>query len=362
MVNFEKDINIEAILSKISTNESVSDVHIWANDFIAFRINGEIQKYDKIGRLPEEYVEIMLKHLLKWNQKAYEKFVGDKEADFSYISNDGTPYRVNAFFKLGKIGIVMRKINSIAKELSDLMFSDLADVVKTKMLSRKTGLILVTGPTGSGKSTTIVSMIQYINQLRSENIITIEDPIEFIFKPEKSIISQREVWHDTWSFVNALRSTMREDPNIIFVWEIRDKETAESVLSLSETGHLVFSTLHTPSAWGTVNRFISFFEPEIQGSVADRLADALIWVMSQFLVKNAEWKGRLAIYELMINTLAIRNNISKKQIPQIDNVIETNNSHGMITMKQYAQRLIEKGIVTRESVWFILGPQQKAQW
>ncbi len=355
MVNFEKDINIEAILSKISSNDSVSDIHIGAEDYIAFRINGEIQKYDKIGKLPEEYVEIMLKHLMKGNQKAYEKFIGDKESDFSYISNDLTPYRVNAYFKLGKIGIVMRKINSMARDISDIMFADLADVLKNQILNKKTGLILVTGPTGSGKSTSIVSMIQHINSVRAENIITIEDPIEFVFKPEKSIISQREVGHDTWSFVNALRSCMREDPNVVFVGEIRDKETADAVLSLSETGHLVFSTLHTPSASGTVNRFISFFEPEIQDSVADRLADSLLAVLSQFLVKNADGKGRVANYELMINTLAIKNNISKRQIPQIDNVIETNNSNGMISMKQYAQRLVDKNIVAEEAVWFILG-------
>ncbi|MBP6910023.1 Flp pilus assembly complex ATPase component TadA [Patescibacteria group bacterium] len=235
MVNFEKEVNIEAILSKISSNEAVSDIHISSDEYISFRVNGEIQKYEKTSRLAEEYVEIMLKHLMKGNQKAYEKFVGDKEADFSYISMDGTPYRVNAYFKLGKIGIVMRKINSVAKELKDLMFSDVADTIKQKILSRKTGLIIVTGPTGSGKSTSIVSMIEHINNSRSENIITIEDPIEFIFKPQKSIISQREVGHDTWSFMNALRSTMREDPNVVFVGEIRDKETAESVLSLAET-------------------------------------------------------------------------------------------------------------------------------
>lgn len=355
MVNFEKDINIEAILQKISTNESVSDIHIWAEDYIAFRINGEIQKYDKIGKLPEEYVEIMLKHLMKWNQKAYEKFVWDKESDFSYVANDGTPYRVNAYFKLGKVGIVMRKINSTSKQIADLMFTDVADILKSKVLSKKTGLILVTWPTWSGKSTSIVSMISHINEQRAENIITIEDPIEFVFKPEKSIISQREVGHDTWSFVNALRSAMREDPNVVFVWEIRDKETADAVLSLSETGHLVFSTLHTPSASGTINRFISFFEPEIQDSVADRLGESLLCVLSQFLVKNSDGKWRVAVYELMLNTLAVRNNIAKRQIPQIDNVIETNNSIGMISMKQYTQRLLDKWLVLPESVSFILG-------
>lgn len=359
MVNFEKEINIEAILSKISSNEAVSDIHISSDEYISFRVNGEIQKYEKTSKLAEEYVEIMLKHLMKGNQKAYEKFVGDKEADFSYVSMDGTPYRVNAYFKLGKIGIVMRKINSTAKDLRDLMFSDVADTIKQKILAKKTGLMLVTWPTGSGKSTSIVSMIEHINTTRAENVITIEDPIEFIFKAQKSIISQREVGHDTWSFMNALRSTMREDPNVIFVGEIRDKETAESVLSLAETGHLVFSTLHTSSAALTVNRFMSFFSPEIQDSVADRLADALIGVQSQFLVKSADGKSRVGVFELMVNTLATRNNISKRAISQIDNIIETNNSTGMISMKQYAQRLVEKGIVNPETVSFILGENQQ---
>ncbi len=202
-------------------------------------------------------------------------------------------------------------------------------------------------------------MIEHINTTRAENVITIEDPIEFIFKPQKSIISQREVGHDTWSFMNALRSTMREDPNVIFVGEIRDKETAESVLSLAETGHLVFSTLHTSSSSLTVNRFMSFFSPEIQDSVADRLSDALAGVMSQFLVKSADSKSRVGVFELMINTLATKNNISKRAISQIDNIIETNNTTGMISMKQYAQRLLDKGIVNQEAVSFILGDAQR---
>ncbi len=273
---------------------------------------------------------------------------------------DGTPYRVNAYFKLGKIGIVMRKINSVAKQVSDLMFADMADTIKQKILSKKTGLILVTGPTGSGKSTSIISMIEHINVTRSENIITIEDPIEFVFKPQKSIISQREVGHDTWSFLNALRATMREDPNVIFVGEIRDKETAEAAIALAETGHLVFSTLHTSSASLTVNRFISFFSPEIQDSIASRLSDALNCVLSQFLVKSADGKSRVGVYELMINTLATKNNIAKRAISQIDNIIETNNTHGMISMKQYAQRLIDKGIVDPSALGFIMGdPSQK---
>ncbi len=154
-------------------------------------------------------------------------------------------------------------------------------------------------------------MLEYINQNRTENIITIEDPIEYVFHPKKCLISQREIGHDTWSFNNALRAAMREDPNIIFVGEIRDKETAESVLSLAETGHLVFSTLHTNSAANTVNRFISFFEPAIQFSVRERLAETLIGVQSQCLVKTKDKNSRVGAFELMINSTSIRNNIKK---------------------------------------------------
>lgn len=217
----------------------------------------------------------------------------------------------------------MRKINAVAKKLEDIIFSDIADSIKKNILSQKKGLYLVTGPTGSGKSTSLVAMLELLNETRTDHLITIEDPIEFVFQEQKCIISQREIGHDTWSFANALRSAMREDPNIIFVGEIRDRETAESVLSLAETGHLVFSTLHTGSAANTVNRLISFFPPEIQSSVADRLAESLIGVQSQVLVKTKDGASRVGIFEVMINTTSVRNNIKKKEIEQIDNIIET---------------------------------------
>jgi len=185
-------------------------------------------------------------------------------------------------------------------------------------------------------------MLEYINQTRSEHMITIEDPIEFLFQPKKCLISQREIGHDTWSFANALRAAMREDPNIIVVGEIRDRETADSALSLAETGHLVFSTLHTNSAANTVNRLISFFPPEIQESVCDRLATSLIGVQSQFLVKSKDGKSRVGVYEVMLNTTSVRNNIKKREIEQIDNIIETSSLIGMINLKKYAQRLIDK--------------------
>ena len=342
--------DIEQILALIEKNFNISDLHLAGGESISYRLNGEIIKEESVGKLSNEAVEVILRQLFQGNPQRFDKFLGDKEADFAFVSKAGIPYRVNAFFKTGRIGIVMRKINAIAKKLDELMFSDMADSIKKYILSQKKWLYLVAGPTGSGKSTSLVAMIELLNQTRTDHLITIEDPIEFVFQPQKCIISQREIGHDTWSFANALRSAMREDPNIIFVGEIRDTETAESVLSLAETWHLVFSTLHTWSAANTINRMISFFPPEIQGSVAERLAEALIGIHSQVLVKTKDGKSRVWVFELMINTVSVRNNIKKREIEQIDNIIETSSLIGMITLKKYAQRLIDKWIIDPSEV------------
>ena len=342
--------DIEQILALIEKNVNISDLHLSGGESIAYRLNGEIIREEKAGKLTNEIVEIILRQLFQGNPQRYDKFLGDKEADFAYVSKTWTPYRVNAFLKTGKIGIVMRKINSVAKNIEDLMFTDIADSIKKNVLGAKKWLYLVTGPTGSGKSTSLVAMLEQININRSEHMITIEDPIEFVFQAKKCLVSQREIGHDTRSFANALRAAMREDPDIIFVGEIRDRETAEAALSLAETGHLVFSTLHTNSAANTVNRFISFFPPEIQESVCDRLASSLIWVQSQFLVKSKDGKSRIGIYEVMLNTTSVRNNIKKREIEQIDNIIETSSLIGMINLKKYAQRLIDKWIIDKTEV------------
>lgn len=347
--------DIEQILVLIEKNPNISDLHLSWGESISYRNNGEIIREETAGKLSNESMEIVLRQLFQGNPQRFDKFLWDKEADFAFVSKNGIPYRVNAFFKTGRIGVVMRKINAMAKKLEDLIFSDISDSIKKHILSAKKWLYLVTGPTGSGKSTSLVAMLQDLNETRNENLITIEDPIEFIFEPKKCIISQREIWHDTRSFSNALRSAMREDPNIIFVGEIRDRETAESVLSLAETGHLVFSTLHTNSASNTVNRYISFFPPEIQESVSDRLAESLIWIQSQVLVKTKDEKSRVGIFEVMINTTSIKNNIKKRAIDQIDSIIETSSLIGMISLKKYAQRLIDKEIIDPKEVAWLFG-------
>ncbi len=347
--------DIEQILALIEKNPNISDLHLSWGESISYRSNGEIVREETAGKLSNESMEIVLRQLFQGNPQRFDKFLWDKEADFAYVSKNGVPYRVNAFFKTGRIGVVMRKINAMAKKLEDLIFSDISDSIKKNILSAKKWLYLVTGPTGSGKSTSLVAMIQELNETRNENLITIEDPIEFIFEPKNCIVSQREIGHDTRSFGNALRSAMREDPNIIFVGEIRDRETAESVLSLAETGHLVFSTLHTNSAANTVNRYISFFPPEIQDSVSDRLAESLIGIQSQFLVKTKDGKSRVGIFEVMINTTSIKNNIKKRAIDQIDSIIETSSLIWMINLKKYAQRLIDKQIIDPKEVERLFG-------
>lgn len=354
-----KKIQIEDILGQISANKDISDIHMAAWEYICFRISWEVVKYTKLPKFTQENMEIIIKQLMKSNQKAFESFLADKEADLSFISNDGTPYRVNVFFKLGKMWVVLRKINSEALPLDMLFFDDIANSIKKNVLWQKSWLFLVTWPTWSWKSTTLVAMIDYLNKNRTEHIITIEDPVEFVFKWENCIVSQREVWHDTWAFKNALRAAMREDPDIILVWEIRDKETAEAVLNLAETWHLVFSTLHTSSASWTINRYISFFPPEIQDSIADRLWDATCGVVSQRLVKKSWWKWRCWIYELMLNTSGVRNNIKKRQLSQIDSMIETWVKQWMISVEQYARKLIDEGMVSEETLSWVFNKTWK---
>lgn len=354
MSNILLSVDIEDIMSLISKNPNISDIHISWDEAIAYRLNWEIIRQEQAGKLTNENIEIILRQLFQWNPQRFERFLADKESDFAYVSKDLTSYRVNAFLKTGRIGIVMRKINNIPRKLEEIMFTNIAENIKKQISTSKSWLFLITWPTGAWKSTSMVAIIEYLNQTRNENIVTIEDPIEFIFEPKKCLISQREIWHDTRSFKNSLRSSMRQDPDIVFVWEIRDQETAESVLNLAETWHLVFSTLHTSSASHTINRFISFFDPEIQDSIRSRFADALLGIQSQMLVKTKDWKNRVAILEVMLNNTAIKNNLRRWDIDQLDNIMESWYNQWMIKLWQYAERLVEKDIVNWNEVSWLL--------
>ena len=350
-----KKLEITTLLDIIATDDRVSDLHISAGDYVAYRVNGDIVKQDQFGKITSEFMELFLKHLMQSDGDKLAKFWSDKDMDFAYIAKNGVSYRVNAFMKLSKVAVVMRKINAEARKLDALMYEDIAESLRKNILVRKSGLFLVTGPTWSWKSTSLVAMLEYLNHNVNAHMITIEDPIEFVFKADKCLISQRELWGDTWSFANALRSAMREDPNIIFVWEIRDMATAEAALNLAETWHLVFSTLHTGSASATINRYISLFPPEIQSNVSDRLADSLAGVLSQFLLKSKDQKSRIWLYEFVINNTAVRANIKKWDIRWIDNIIETSSNQWMISMKSYAKRLVTQWLIDESAVsWLFL--------
>lgn len=338
-------MDIEGILAPVSQNSNISDLHLSAGERVAYRLNGEIVRKEELGVISDEQMEILLKQLFRNNPQRYDKFLADKEADFAYLSKLNTPYRVNAFLKTGKTGAVLRKIDKEPRKIEEIMLKSTATSLKQHILSAQKGLFLVTGPTGAGKSTTIVSLLEEINARQAHHLITIEDPIEHVFIPQKSLISQRELGHDTWSFNNAIKSALREDPDVIFIGEIRNVETAEAVLDLAETGHLVFSTLHTNSAASSINRFLSFFPADMQMGVLDRLGDALGGVLSQALVKRKDGMGRIAIFELLLNTTAVRNNLKNRSLDQIPNILETSTQLGMISTKQYAKKLFELQLI-----------------
>lgn len=354
-------LDIESILKLISNNQNISDLHLAAWEFVAYRLNGEMIRKEEIGKISDENMEILLRQLFKNNPQRFDKFLVDKEADFAYVSKEWTAYRVNAYLSTGRFNAVMRKINNVPRSLEDTMFQNIAESIKKNVLEVPRWLFLVTGPTGWWKSTSIVAMLEILNKEKAYKIITIEDPIEYVFQAKKSLISQREIWHDTWSFGSALNSSLREDPNVIFVWEIRNSETAEAVLNLAETWHLVFSTLHTNSAAQTINRYLSFYSSDMQNSVLERMSECLVWIMSQCLVRLRDDNGRIWVFELLLNNNAVKNNLKKREIDQIQNIIETSTQNWMISLRQYAKKLLERNIIDPRDVERIMSNKNAAQ-
>lgn len=283
----------------------------------------------------------VLSELLYKKKERIEFFEKNLEIDFGYIHSDGSSYRGNAYIYLGRVAIALRRISENVKNLGEL---GIPKSIK-KVLQAKQGLFLVTGPTGSGKSTSMASILETINETRSSHILTIEDPIEYVFKNKKSIFAQREVGRDTHSFGNAIKSAMREDSDIIMIGEIRDAETMETALSLSETGHLVFSTLHTSGSVQTINRMTQFFPTTVEPQIRARIGESLIGVLSQRLIPTKDKKSRVAIREMMYVNSGIKNLIIKGDLAQINNTIEIGNQDGMISMRKYADMLRDQGLV-----------------
>ncbi|MBI5415090.1 PilT/PilU family type 4a pilus ATPase [Candidatus Peregrinibacteria bacterium] len=340
--NIGDEVSLDDLLDLVIDQEA-SDIHFGANARIAIRINGQICFVDNVPPLTREQSERIIYGMIP-TESMKETLIRTRELDFAYEHKDGTAFRVNLFYKRKNLSGVMRRISSAAWSIDEI---GLPHAVYN-LIRAKQGLILVTGPTGSGKSTSMQSMLDHINKHRVEHILTIEDPIEFVFTPDKSIISQREIGSDTLSFANALRGALRQDPDVVMIGEMRDPETIMAAMNLSETGHLVFSTLHTSSAPQTISRIASAFPPEQQMQIYSRLADTLIGVISQRLVPRADRPGRVAIYEFMVVNAAIRNLIRQGDVAQMPNAIQSGASLGMIRMEKYAEQLAEDGIIRQE--------------
>ena len=328
-------------LLAFSAKQGASDLHLSAGLPPMIRVDGDVRR---INLPPMEHKEVhgLIYDIMNDKQrKDYEEFL---ETDFSFEVPGVARFRVNAFNQNRGSGAVFRTIPSKVLTMEDLgmgqVFKDIASVPR--------GLVLVTGPTGSGKSTTLAAMIDYINDSRYEHILTIEDPIEFVHESKQCLLNQREVHRDTLGFNEALRSALREDPDIILVGELRDLETIRLALTAAETGHLVFGTLHTTSAAKTIDRVVDVFPAEEKSMVRSMLSESLQAVISQTLMKKMGG-GRIAAHEIMIGTSAIRNLIREDKIAQMYSAIQTGGSLGMTTLDQCLEKLLKKGLISREA-------------
>ncbi|MCJ8312528.1 MAG: type IV pilus twitching motility protein PilT [Saccharospirillaceae bacterium] len=327
-------------LLAFSAKQNASDLHLSADLPPLIRVDGEVRRIN-LPALSHKEVHALIYDIMNDKQrKDYEEFL---ETDFSFDIPGVARFRVNAFNHNRGAGAVFRTIPSKVLTMEDL---GMGEIFK-KIAQVPRGIVLVTGPTGSGKSTTLAAIIDYINDHRFDHILTIEDPIEFVHTSKKCLINQREVGRDTLGFNEALRSALREDPDVILVGELRDLETIRLALTAAETGHLVFGTLHTTSAAKTIDRIVDVFPAEEKSMVRSMLSESLEAVISQTLLKK-NGGGRVAAHEIMIGTPAIRNLIREAKVAQMYSAIQTGASLGMITLDQALKNLVQKGIISVE--------------
>jgi twitching motility protein PilT len=327
-------------LLAFSAKQSASDLHLSAGLPPMIRVDGDVRRIN-LPPLEHKEVQALIYDIMNDAQRvAFEKHL---ETDFSFEVPGVARFRVNAFNQSRGAGAVFRTIPSRVQSMEELGMGE----VFRKMTDAPRGLVLVTGPTGSGKSTTLAAMIDYLNSHRHHHILTIEDPIEFVHEPRKCLINQREVHRDTHSFATALRSALREDPDVILVGEMRDLETIRLALTAAETGHLVFGTLHTTSAAKTIDRIIDVFPGDEKSMVRSMLSESLLAVVSQTLVKKIGG-GRVAAHEILLGTSAIRNLIREDKVAQMYSMIQTGGSLGMQTLDMGLKDLVTKGLVSRD--------------
>lgn len=325
-------------LFKVATQAKASDLHLIVGKPPILRIDGELRVMPNTKILTRTEAEKLIFSIITEKQK--KEFLENRDLDISYEITGFSRYRVNLFWEKDNVGLVARVISTDVPVLEDLGMPPIVH----RLIERDHGLILVTGPTGCGKSTTLAAIIQRINELRFANIITLEDPIEYIFKPVKSIIKQRQLGTDMNTFQDALKHVLRQDPNVIMVGEMRDLETIAATITLAETGHLVLATLHTHNAAQTIDRIIDVFPPHQQAQVRLQLSMSLSGVISQKLLPKISG-GRVAAREILINTPAIANIIRENKIPQMRSVIQTSADVGMFSMDYNIRELMQNNLI-----------------
>ncbi|TDT61970.1 type IV pilus twitching motility protein PilT [Fonticella tunisiensis] len=331
-------LQFEELLKK-AIELNASDLHLTVGIPPTMRINGNLVPYGNNKLTPKDAESYVMQIL---NDEQYRKYKETGEIDLSYSIQGIGRFRVNVFRQRGSDAMALR---TVAPQVPTLDGLGMPPVLK-ELTTKNRGLILVTGPTGSGKSTTLAAMINEINSTRSGHIITLEDPVEYLHRHKKSIVNQREIGHDSKSYVAALRAALREDPDVILVGEMRDLETISTAITAAETGHLVLSTLHTIGASKTVDRIVDVFPPHQQQQIKVQLAAVLEGVISQQLLPRADGEGRVCALEIMVATPAIRNLIREGKTHQIDSAVQTGGKYGMKTMDMSLVELYKKGLIS----------------
>lgn len=337
--NYKEEI--EVLITR-AISEGASDIHLSAGHYPTFRISGNLVPLMNLSILSPEDTMGMLSQII--TRDFLERFLRDREIDFSYEFHTKGRFRGSAFYQKNAVGVALRAIPTQVKTISELNLPPILEMFTRK----KQGFFLVVGPVGQGKSTTLASMVELINRERAEHIVTIEDPIEYLFNSQKAIIDQREVGIDTRDFKTGLQAVFRQDVDVIMIGEMRDPETISTAVTAAETGHLVFSTLHTNNASQTIDRIIDSFPGDQQSQIRVQLAGSLVGIFSQRLIPRISG-GLIPAYELLINNNAVSSLIREGRTHEVDIVIETGMKDGMIDMNRSLSELVLKGEVTPET-------------
>jgi len=329
-------------LLTIMIERGASDLHVTTGTYPQIRLNGKLVQLNQFEQMMPQDTQRLAYSVLNEGQK--QKFEEENELDLSFGIQGLARFRCNVYRQRGAVAAAIRVIPFKIRNFADLALPPIVE----QFADRPKGLVLVTGPTGSGKSTTLAAMIDKINSERSEHIMTIEDPIEFVHQHKKCLVNQREVFSDTHGFKNALKSILRQDPDVVLVGEMRDLETIQAALTIAETGHLTFGTLHTNSCAQTMNRIIDVFPTSQQAQVRAQLSLVLEGVLSQQLIPTTDGRGRAMALEIMVTTPAIRNLIREEKLHQVYSVMQAGTKFGMQTMNQALADLVQKRRISRE--------------